>query len=104
MTDMVRVKLENGSEVTLSREFAEEKKLEILDRKPALNARGEALDAKHKANLTAASKYAGMKPDELQAEAELRGLTVEGSGAGGNILKADYVTALDAHDASSGTP
>lgn len=101
MTDFVRVKLENGSEATLPREFAEANKLEALD-KPAVDQRGYALDAKHKANLTPTSKYAGMKPDELQAIADERQLSVEGTGKDGNVLKADLVSALDAHDASTG--
>lgn len=102
MTDFVRVKLENGSEATLPREFAEAKKVEILEDKPAVDARGEALSAKHVANLKPSSKYGGMKPDELAEEAARRELTVEGTGASGNVLKADLVAALDAHDAATG--
>lgn len=101
MTDFVRVKLDNGSEATLSREFAEAKRLTILD-KPAVDARGEALSAKHQANLAPSSKYGGMKPEELAEEAANRGLTVTGTGKDGNVLKADLVAALDAHDAETG--
>lgn len=38
----------------------------------------------------------GMSLDELQAEADRRGLTVEGTGKDGNVLKADLVKALSA--------
>jgi hypothetical protein len=37
--------------------------------------------------------------DDLQREADLRGLTVEGTGANGNVLKDDLVDSLLAHDA-----
>lgn len=36
--------------------------------------------------------------EDLQAEADRRGLTVEGTGAGGNVLKKDLVDALAADD------
>lgn len=102
MRDFVRVKLENGSEATLPREFAEAKKVKILEDKPAVDARGEALDAKHPADLRPSSRYGGMKPEELTELAAERGLTVEGTGRDGNVLKADLVAALDAHDAATG--
>lgn len=44
--------------------------------------------------------YADRKVDELQAEADERGLEVEGSGKDGKVLKADLVAALEADDAS----
>lgn len=44
--------------------------------------------------------YASQKPSDLQAEADRRGLTVEGTGADGNVLKADLVAALEADDAA----
>lgn len=44
--------------------------------------------------------YESHKPADLQAEADRRGLTVEGTGQGGNVLKADLVTALQADDAA----
>lgn len=44
--------------------------------------------------------YAGQTPDELKTEAESRGLTVEGTGKDGNVLKGDLVAALEADDAS----
>lgn len=44
--------------------------------------------------------YAGQTPDELKAEAEKRDLTVEGTGANGNVLKGDLVAALEADDAT----
>jgi hypothetical protein len=46
--------------------------------------------------------YREMQVDDLQAEADSRGLTVEGTGANGNVLKEDLVTALEADDASKG--
>ncbi|MBA3688470.1 MAG: hypothetical protein H0W81_06550 [Chloroflexi bacterium] len=36
-----------------------------------------------------------MSKEDLEAEAAGRGIDVEGSGAGGNVLKADLVAALD---------
>lgn len=101
MDEMVRVKLENGAEATVTREQAERLKLEVLD-KPATDARGYALSEKPKVELPkSGTKYDGMKPEELQAEAELRQLAVEGTGKDGNVLKADLVTALVAHDAAT---
>lgn len=44
--------------------------------------------------------YAGMKPEDLAAEAEKRELTVTGTGANGNVKKGDLVAALEAHDAA----
>lgn len=44
--------------------------------------------------------YAGQTADELQAEADERGLEVEGTGKDGNVLKADLVSALEADDES----
>lgn len=40
--------------------------------------------------------------DDLQAEADIRGLTVEGTGSGGNVTKDDLVAALQAHDEQGG--
>jgi hypothetical protein len=45
MSDIVRVKLEDGSEVSVGRSFAESHGLEPLD-KPAVDNRGKALAAK----------------------------------------------------------
>lgn len=99
MDDFVRVKLENGAEATVTADQAAAHKLEVLKDKPATDARGYALSDKPKANLTpAGSRYDSMKPEELQAEAESRGMTVEGTGKDGNVLKADYVAALVAAD------
>lgn len=42
--------------------------------------------------------YGEMTVKELQAEADERGLTVEGSGANGNVLQEDLLTALKADD------
>ena len=104
MDEMVRVKLENGSEATVTAEQADRLKLEVLD-KPATDARGYALSDKPKVDLNPArSKYAGMKPEELQTLADERQLSVEGTGKDGNVVKADLVGALDAHDAETGNP
>ena len=48
--------------------------------------------------------YAAQSVEELQAEADSRGLEVEGSGADGRVLKADLVTALEAHDEAGNPP
>lgn len=45
--------------------------------------------------------YGSHKADELQAEADRRGLSIEGTGAGGNVLKDDLVKALEADDAQT---
>jgi hypothetical protein len=47
--------------------------------------------------------YAAMKSADLQAEADQRGLTVTGTGAGGNVVKDDLVAALQADDAAKAT-
>jgi hypothetical protein len=44
--------------------------------------------------------YAELSKDELQAEVDRRGITVEGSGANGNVVKDDLVAALEADDAA----
>lgn len=105
MDEMVRVKLENGAEATLTRALADEHKLEILD-KPATDARGYALSEKPKVELSPsnpdAAPYLGMKAEELQAEADRRQLDVEGTGKDGKALKPDLVAALVAHDTATG--
>jgi len=45
------------------------------------------------------SGYAVMSVEDLQVEAESRGLEIEGSGSGGRVVKADLVAALEASDA-----
>lgn len=101
MDDMVRVKLENGAEATVTKVQADKHKLEVLDKR-ATDARGYALPEKPKVELPkSGSKYDGMKPEELQAEADARQLSVEGTGKDGNVLKADLVTALVAHDVAT---
>lgn len=99
MPDHVRVTLENGSEATVSRAVAERHKLKVLD-KPAVDARGYALSEKPRVQLPRVTKYDGMKPEELAAEAGNRQLNVEGTGKDGNVLKSDYIAALVEHDAS----
>lgn len=43
--------------------------------------------------------YDEMTVDQLKAESDARGITVEGSGANGAVLKTDYVNALNTYDA-----
>lgn len=82
-------------------------------------AAGRALDAAKKAALAAGDSttpapvsatvevptpavtggYDAMSATDLQAEADSRGLSVIGSGSGGNVLKKDLVSALQADDA-----
>lgn len=44
--------------------------------------------------------YEDSRVEDLAAEADRRGLTVEGTGAGGNVVKDDLVAALVDNDAS----
>jgi hypothetical protein len=44
--------------------------------------------------------YDSQQVDDLQAEADRRGIEVEGTGADGNVLKKDLVAALKADDAA----
>ena len=53
MSEFVRVKVENGAEVSVSASFAESRGLKPLD-KPAAD-RGRALPAKHKTSVASAS-------------------------------------------------
>lgn len=39
--------------------------------------------------------------DELEKEVDARGLEIAGTGKDGNVVKADMVTALEAHDEAS---
>jgi hypothetical protein len=66
-------------------------------------------DDQHDCNLVDEGRLVAISPparnayekrpaDELQAEADRRGLEVEGTGADGNVLKKDLVAALEAHD------
>lgn len=98
MKNLVRVKAENGSEVTVTEAFAAKHKLPVLE-KDAADARGFALSEKRHIKLTpAGTKYDAMKPDELQAQVEQRQIHVEGTGKDGNVLKSDLVLALVAAD------
>jgi hypothetical protein len=45
--------------------------------------------------------YDAQTVDQLQALADTRGLTVEGTGSGGHVVKADLVAALQASDATT---
>lgn len=47
------------------------------------------------------SQYASMPKEDLAELAEDRGLEVQGTGSGGNIVKNDLVAALDAADANT---
>ena len=62
-----------------------------------------AKDMVHEDNLTDGSGsdaggYDSQTKDDLQAEADKRGLEVEGTGKDGNVVKADLVAALEADD------
>lgn len=69
--------------------------LAVTERVSELLAGGALADA------PIAGDYARHAADALQVEAERRGLHVEGTGSGGNVLKADLVAALEAHDAAT---
>ena len=100
MDDFVRVTLENGAEATVTKAIADKHGFPVLD-KPATDARGYALSDKPRIELSkSGSPFDSMKPEELAEAASVRGLTVEGTGKDGNVLKADLVTALVAHDAA----
>ena len=94
MKKLVRVKAENGSEVSVTEAFAARHKLEVLP-KSAADARGIALNEKPHIKLApAGTRYDAMKPEELKAEADQRQVSVEGTGKDGNVLKSDLVAAL----------
>ena len=64
-----------------------------------------ATDLVDKGNLSTSTRssiesegYDDMSSADLKTEAEKRGIEVEGSGANGNVVKADLVAALTAHD------
>lgn len=74
--------------------------------KTELPKRGEGAPANKRAPAPGSNKGIGPEDyegawskDELEAEAESRGLTVKGSGEGGRVLKADLVKALEKDDA-----
>lgn len=52
---------------------------------------------------TAGKDYAAMSVGDLQAEADRRGLTVEGTGKDGGVVKSDLVEGLGALDAATQT-
>lgn len=54
--------------------------------------------ASARTSTKAAQDYDASTKDELQAEADKRGLTVKGTGADGAALKADLVKALEKDD------
>ncbi len=76
--ELVRVKYDNGSEVTLTRLVAEKHGYKILD-KQAADLRGTALSDKPQLKL---------------------GVTVTGTGKEGAVVKADLVAALQTNDAT----
>ena len=61
---------------------------------------GNALEADTSGGAGGSTDYNDQSVDDLQAEADSRGLTVEGTGANGNVLKADLMTALEEDDAA----
>jgi hypothetical protein len=54
-----------------------------------------------RADLSEPVVYADLTTEELQEKADELGLAVEGTGKGGNVVKADLVAALEAHDAQN---
>lgn len=74
--------------------------LENHDR--ATNIQESALAAVEAASpAVPAGAYSSASKDDLQAEADRRGLAVDGSGSGGNVTKDDLVGALEQHDATA---
>jgi hypothetical protein len=85
MSDIVRVKLEDGSEVSVGRSFAESHGLEPLD-KPAVDNRGKALPAKPYVDIS----LRGKELDEA--------LTAAGLSTSGKL--ADKQTRLSEHQST----
>lgn len=106
MTEFVRVRLENGSEASVSAAFAKSQRLKIVEKKPAAK-NGMALPAKYDP-LTkpadAESRWAKTGKDELQAEIDLRNSVRDPEGEGyikpASVKVADLRAALDADDAN----
>lgn len=98
--EFVRVRYDNGSEVTLTRSVAEKAGYKILDDKRAEDNLGVALSDKPHLKLDpAVVNYDSQSSADLAKEAEARGLTVTGTGKDGAITKADNVAALQTYDA-----
>lgn len=99
--EFVRVRYDNGSEVTLTRGVAEKAKYKILDDKKAEDIRGVALSDKPHLKLDpAVVDYSKQSVEDLVKEAENRGVTVTGTGKEGAVVKADLVAALQTYDAT----
>lgn len=99
--EFVRVRYDNGAEVTLTRAVAEKSGYKILDGKRAEDNLGVALSDKPHLKLDpAAMNYDSQTADDLAKETEARGLTVTGTGKNGAVTKADSVAALQTYDAS----
>lgn len=86
MSEIVRVKLEDGSEVSVGRSFAESHGLEALD-KPAVDRRGKGLVAKPHIDITARGK-------ELDEALAAAGLATTGSLAARQARLADHQSTL----------
>jgi len=83
-----------GETVDLSAEEAK--------RGDALGAFGETIAPEPEVEvepLEDAVDYSDLDPEHLEAEVNRRGLEVEGTGKNGNVLKKDYIAALEADDA-----
>lgn len=88
MQDAVRIKTEDGTEVTHTREFAESHGLKILEDKAALGRDGRALDPKYPvdlrgAELDTALEQAGLPKGGTAAEKRERLSDHQTSGASG---------------------
>lgn len=99
--EMVRVRYDNGAEVTLTRGVAESAGYTILDGKRAADVRGAALSDKPHLKLDPAKvNYETQDAGDLKVEAEARGITIVGTGKNGAVTKADTVAALQTADAT----
>jgi hypothetical protein len=70
-----------------------------VDMPPELARAGVATTLR--ADVSEPVVYGDLTTEELQAKADELGLAVEGTGKGGNVVKADLVAALEAHDAQN---
>jgi hypothetical protein len=90
MNDIVRVKLEDGSEASVGASFAESYGLTVLD-KPAVDKRGRGLPAKPHVDIT-------LRGAELNEQLTAFGLSTGGSLADRQSRLADHQSALAGDD------
>ncbi len=92
MSDLVRVKLESGAEVTVSREVAGIHQLKVLD-SPAVDNRGVALDAKPVRTVDEAADAADNRTPAQKAAATRAAKKAEADAAA--QLEADQAAARE---------